>query len=1444
MAEKSDKKTTHTGESLKVHPNTFSYPSLPVLPSELPDIRLPFSVMRALQTICGIEIPIIFLNGDSSPVITTTSCTLELFLQIIGASKPQINCAIEMGNSQKLPAQFQLTEFFGFIKKYKEGKITYISNLSTLVKEFLNLFRNKVKKSKAQTPSDSFLKSESAPCATFGVAKKSKKKDETSKQFATELINDILTLVMSSSVEKASAVKPYDFLQEVALPDAMCAFILAVMTTDLPSDTDDKQIDSLQVLNGLEESSNVVVDMFTMKLFFNISLAFWKAHIQESKKMDALSVSSKDVEAYMLDFLRRWGAFEWNGNRKASVITRLFNDIMHGIALLSASFDKVPNLETISLSIIHQVLINVDQILDVELNGEFFQMVGECLGFPQICDNEQSFVYDLNGVEERSNDLNSSWGKLCYRAGLSLDRDKILEFLMTIYKKDHKHSFHILRTFISSGKTSGISLLMLSKFLPGETAVFMTPCPSEVLNFFAGIKFQIKNLVACEAFKSLKKDDKFKVYMLNMISRLDKLRVFESPLSLGQTLDRAFISIFVLAPTHANILWLLGNNYDNVVLDDIDLAGDIAKCISIRGNGCGIIVSGADVGDFNAYDFLENGYIVNVCDIQKKINTNWMWEDAILVRDDAAFKALERMFSTSLTRGVLKYSDLGGLFQRIGISIKGNVNVSSNPILKFRKIVSFLKYIAVDPTSAFQKFCGLYEKEMLNEYDSKSKKGDTSIVYQTGDETFCILTLLSSLKVEDATYVAPTFSIVLDLLNDGRCDSAFDEEGNSKSHAGSGATIVNTDNTDNKKDKKDKKKDNKKVLANVRKKGEDELPSSSENVPTRPATMDDIRLRKPVAQNPRRYTPSKQQLTEFKRLLKELKLPEEYQSALFVLFENGVGRVSREFPPDYNEFVASVFRKKRISCLSTNYPLESMNLGHVSAVIVMSSISERDMRQLLGRMDRPNSGSLLQMLEDGRLILLVFDEACKDDHRGLVCGAGVGPNLDFSSVMNLGEQVGISQNISAVIQVLNKVFAESFPMFPIEFQRRIENLFLASIFRAFHRDMHFSDKTLLERDFACVIAMAVDPLRIPTKASTKISSILIKLFGKSGANMEAFFGEGAHLMLILSAKNVSELQGFDSPDAISEVLAELLKVYHALECAICVVSMTTPILDTIKQVSRERMNVIATLLSKTADHLQRLMTLFDTKRTTMLHNHAKSEAKLGAVVSEIHFSENAIAFSSAISQLIEEISNRRVTVRQAQDAVIQFTASLNQYDAFDKHIIELASLFNQSLNTLSELYAQCEVLFRSRAVLVLRGKTATNGKNTANMFSLLMKLKQDEKGVTLGIQSVIKKGTFQFQEDAKETFCMLRAFLITSEVLNGDVCNVPQDFVVSKESFDALKRAIETFNENEKHEHKFLYDVKKSENDPLIAQISVEIDQLDQKIARFLAQLRRFTKMA
>jgi hypothetical protein len=198
---------------------------------------------------------------------------------------------------------------------------------------------------------------------------------------------------------------------------------------------------------------------------------------------------------------------------------------------------------------------------------------------------------------------------------------------------------------------------------------------------------------------------------------------------------------------------------------------------------------------------------------------------------------------------------------------------------------------------------------------------------------------------------------------------------------------------------------------------------------------------------------------------------------------------------------------------------------------------------------------------------------------------------------------------------LHEVFPKYSQLFTKSFLSRIDNALAACLFRGFHQDMHLSVKSFLPRDMAPVIGCALQGCDVfPIKRTQSTDMILQKFFGTSSANMEIFFKPFAHLMPILCATKLSELQGVDTLGQLEGVIGELTSILKAIKSASVIVSMTTPDFESMDKLERECMNLIATLLVKTSHRLLELISLFETKRGSVLETQEKAQSKIGSVV--------------------------------------------------------------------------------------------------------------------------------------------------------------------------------------------------------------------------------------
>lgn len=148
--------------------------------------------------------------------------------------------------------------------------------------------------------------------------------------------------------------------------------------------------------------------------------------------------------------------------------------------------------------------------------------------------------YKQNGFRRYPNILDhinffeENWKKLAYRIGISSDRQQIFEFLHELYLMDSKLSVVVLKTFVSSGKTSSLAAYLLSKLRMGQSAVFMTPSLHEVVSFILGIRTEIEDYVNSD---DVKVKNSFNRMILELHEKLKHLDVFEHPPVFGQKVD-------------------------------------------------------------------------------------------------------------------------------------------------------------------------------------------------------------------------------------------------------------------------------------------------------------------------------------------------------------------------------------------------------------------------------------------------------------------------------------------------------------------------------------------------------------------------------------------------------------------------------------------------------------------------------------------------------------------------------------------------------------------------------------------------------------------------------------------------------------------------------------------------------------------------------------------
>jgi hypothetical protein len=632
----------------------------------------------------------------------------------------------------------------------------------------------------------------------------------------------------------------------------------------------------------------------------------------------------------------------------------------------------------------------------------------------------------------------------------------------------------------------------------------------------------------------------------------------------------------------------------------------------------------------------------------------------------------------------------------------------------------------------------------------------------------------------------------------------------------------------------------------------DEKSSAIRNDRSRPATVDDIRSDKPILPNVKRVLPTDGKRRLHSQLVKKLTLSQEYQKILTVLFENGIGVVSRMFSSEYNEVVASVFRKNQLSYLSTDYALESMNLGHISHVIILSSISLKDLRQLLGRMNRPNNGTFLQMLDDGKLVLVCFDKEVKE----LMSGSStLLASHDFSSLSAIGSQLNVREHVDSIVSILRVVFGPNADqVFPIRFQELVERIFSASFFRAFHPEMCLTDKNMLVRDFAFVLLKCINS----STTSVSMKQTVLQYFGIDSQEVCNFLdGCCAHLMPVLvSTTSVSGFLGGETVEDLSSMIARLSEISSVLEMCLSVLSMTTKAYVAGNLPYKQKMNVVATLLSMTFDHLRKLISILDSKRATITGNLLKDGMKIGAVLCKKDVEQVASIFAGIAGSVLVELSNCSMDFDKLLQMVQGFIDANPQ-----SSICEKASMFLKALQDLenhratylleksnlsSSYVSLCEARDAGMALKtcaeILRQVVKNSKGAQFSLVDLLNKLKPDSSGyVYLGIPDLFKKESFNFVKEINDFYKELSETMVRAKLLQEGQCLPPnQDGKIPIASLDALKRAVEIIK---------TADI--STEDARLAELTVKIDNVQQEMHILdtdfelkINSLRHFTKMA
>ena len=1377
--------------------------------------------------------------------------------------------------------------------------------LCELVGAFMDLFKKELPKSQGNTKT-SFLK------------------------VTVDIIEEIEVKKPVSPV-----IDPIQLLQRASEPEMMLALIIAVLTRDERNNDDDNDLNVLELLEDLDFCRNQSETLFTFKPLFKVAMAFWKTQIPESKKMEFLFVSHDEVDKHMLMFLQKWAKFDFSKTLTISVSKRLFNDVMRGVALLSAC-SPTPSLMNASLALFSPILEKMD-CFDTGVDDEFFQMIAQFLEFPKnihlavkvneaidvhqralkslddhkkaqlasppnseleslqlAVNSSQSKLdlvmealnrYDMRSVQSMIDEINNSFETLCERGGLSNERDNILAFLASMCSKNLHGFLIVLRTFIGSGKTASLAEFLLSTIRNEETAVFMTPCPSEVMNFLKGIFSQIKDLVKSDVFKALSAKDPFREKFQNIYQKLSNVSIFESTLQLGQTLVAGSTNVFVLESKPENISWVYGISpvVQVLILDDVPCSAEIAKKSFSNNPKCTVIVSGADVGQFEPSDFAQKLEHLNL----KPFDIDSLWEKAKKDQACTIWKFFNKHMRSSST--TMSFSGFRDFIRNIGISVVDG-QVSSGDVPSIHNMKTFVKNIAVDPIKALEILESWYIKATLPELADVLCKGGT-IVFQTGTASNCVETLVSMLKVYDSTPVSARPNGLLKISSDVR-NTEEGEDGGQVEKSEEGTSFVNPAHRALKtfKDPKEKpahpsskkrstisapkfinaangKEERLQLTSNV-----DPFLSPNEEVletfrelPTRPATIDDIRLGLSIASKPGKR-PSSENSTIFKREVAKLQLSDLDKKALIVLFEQGIGLISHLFPIDYNKYIIEVFRKSHLSIIATDYPCQSLNLGAVSNIIVVSPISWIDLGQLWGRVKRPNSEPFQEMLKDGVLKVLTFEA-------DFVEKSATGAETDrichgFLSLSNIGTTLNIPHIRDELFRVLRMCLTQDSTIFPVRFQIRLEKCLEACFIRLFHPDLCVSDKSVLKRDCAFVLAKMVKQGLLNDSKSLGALPILNEHFGITASpDLADFFKSddlkksAAHMIPKFSAGTASELQFGDTLDSASDAIIELQICLSVVKSALAFCSLMRSDKTTFSLV-----NAIRTLLHGTSEHISTLLTLLSTRLKTIQKNQERSRSMVGAIVSQKVVPVVPVVPAASEAQVVPATPESQVVpvvpappeaqvvpvVPAASEAQVVPAPIFDDSSSSEEEFFgEEAPVGHPLINPLEDLILralgyvkpnpaaeqvvpdvpdvpaeQVELLRSQKMILSMRIQTGINVKKTYLLLLELVKLIANPDGfVVLGIPKVLSKDTFFLVPELTEIYHKLCVFLTTSGFMLEAHHEKASDGKISSVSFDALKCAI--CKHDEQAEHKLVSNFSKEENEALLADVDERLSKLN-----------------
>ena len=1269
-------------------------------------------------------------------------------------------------------------------------------------------------------------------------------------------------LVPEPELEQEQAPEPASE-QEQALADALSRALTLALDLDLHTDLAQALVRVLALAQARDPSLPHALDDA-------------KSHTKDPNLKQALSL------AQALAHANAPAQTPTKVKRTQKTISQLFDVMCNCVSLLSMRFNVLQTEElsksvSMGLALMQKIFHSaLGDCVKTGLDGPFFKNVLQVLG---VNDKDPRIMQD---IQSQIQYFTENWDEICRRAGLSFERKKILLFLQSLYGQDLKRCLIILKTFIGSGKTASLCLFILSTLMKGESAIYMTPSLNEILRFFSGIIRQIHDLIYSEEFKTLPNSD-FKTEMKKLHEKLRTLDVYTKAFKFGEVHTPDRMCVFLLAPTIENFGFALDKSHECRVylFDDVVCSHALAKQLSENGSQSAIFIAGADVQDCKKDEFPDQ----HICElnIHKRIDVEKILGDARLKQNAGFQKFLCEKFLTKHT------SDLVSSFVKMGINLNGSATIIDEEINSIENFFLFLRLVACDYDDAFMKVKHHYRQSSLMNLHQSKDPDHNIVMMQSGEITECLLTFVSGvlLVYDDGTHVPNDFScskrnhsivggdVVLDVKDRTQANpSTVNREDTNSSESvpttvcGRGVAISVPSS---------KKSDSKTAKKDMREKADDDaFKKPSVELPRRPATLSDIISGNDFVKDMKMKKPKQDTFLQYCRLVNSLQgLTSDVKTVLKFIFQNGGGFVHTSLPLHHNTFVANVFSKNELTYLSTNYALESMNLGHVSMIVLLCSISEKDLRQLLGRMNRPNSGTFFQLVEDGRLVVLSLDEFYIDSQnsdgvqRTLDDSQNVPSFIDFNKHCS---SLGIQVISGPILQVLRNLFRTYSDMFPKTFQDQVEKILTMACIRCFCPKMHFADKAMLRKDTGMLIGSCFSLIEknvVPTikcLSEQESLSAMDKLYGTRDLDVHTYLKSFMHLMQLVCAEKPYHLQPLDDTDKIEGFLEHLRSVLDASRFASVVVSMTTPIMADKKQKPREWMGIVASILEAMTTHLSELISLLEAKLIS--HNQAleKSKVSIGAIVSTKKVDESAILFSDLSKSVLEGLLDGTISHPYAITLVQEFitlrksTAPknvINQARSFHKALSEFTPSMRKILHRLLQKQQILRQKKRCRDVLTLRWIWAMGGNGTTRirMLSSLLKLGPTGDTVLLATRHSIVKNRVMYNTVLPTVYSRVCNFLSECGFLQGGQCEDPVDAGndtknVSATAFEALKKAIDGFDKAQADEDpKFCEEINQNQNDALVAEISVSIDALQGEVSKLidevsvvLRKLYHFTK--